>query len=167
LAKLALVDDAALVAVHELDGVFDGEDVLRARSVDLVEDRGERRGLPRACRAGHEDEAARVLRERVQDRRQAQLLERLDLLRDEAERGADRLALEVDVDAEAREPRHGVREVELPVELEVLLLLAREDAVEQRPRVVGGERLSVRARDVPAHAERGRAADRDVQIRRA
>ena len=70
------------------------------------------------------------------DRREAELLERLDLLRDEAERRAERLALEVDVDAEAREPGERVGEVELAVELEVLLLLGREDPVQRLARVV-------------------------------
>ena len=48
-----------------------------------------------------------------------QFLERLDLGRDQAERRADARALEVGVDAEAREPRNRVREVELPARLEV------------------------------------------------
>src|SRR5215831_12302676 len=46
-----------------------------------------------------------------------ELLERLDLLRDEAEGGHDRAALEVDVHPEAREARDRVGEVELAVEL--------------------------------------------------
>ena len=62
-ADLALVDDAALVAVHELDRILDREDVVGAVAVDLVDHRGERRRLARAGRAGHEDEAARLHRE--------------------------------------------------------------------------------------------------------
>ena len=68
---------------------------------------------------------------------QAELLERLDLVRDQAERGAERLALEEDVDAEARDARDRVREVDLAVDLEPLLLLGREDAVEQVARLLG------------------------------
>ena len=71
------------------------------------------------------------------DAGQAELLERLDLVRDQPERGAERLALEEDVDAEARDARDRVREVELAVDLEPLLLLGREDAVEQVARLVG------------------------------
>ena len=62
-AQLALVDDALLVRVQELDRVLDREDVLVARLVDLVDDRGERRRLARAGRAGDEHEAARLLGE--------------------------------------------------------------------------------------------------------
>ena len=62
--QLALVDDALLVVVQELDRVLDREDVLVARLVDLVDDRGERRRLARARRARDEHDAARLLGER-------------------------------------------------------------------------------------------------------
>ena len=162
---LALVDDAALVAVHELDRVLDRENVVAAGAVDLVDDRRERRRLTGTGRPGDENETARILGEAVQDVREVQLLERLDLLRNEPERRSDRFALVVDVDAEAREARHRVREVELTLQLEVLLLLAREDAIEERARVVRGERLEAfSAGDVPSHTERRRASDRDMQV---
>jgi hypothetical protein len=57
LADLALVDDALLVLVHELDRILDGEDVA-CGSVDVVDHRRERRRLARARRAGDDDEAA-------------------------------------------------------------------------------------------------------------
>ena len=155
-ADLALVDDAALVPVQELDRVLDREDVLGAGAVDLVDQRRERRRLARAGRAGHEHEAARLLGEaRAETRGQPELLERLDLLRDEAERGADGAALEVDVDAEAREAGDAVREVELPLDLEVLLLLAREDPVDELLRVLGRQLVVfVEARHLAVHANR-------------
>jgi hypothetical protein len=46
-------------------------------------------------------------------RRDAEVLQRLDLVRDQAERRAERLALPVDVHAEAGDVRDGVGEVEL------------------------------------------------------
>ena len=64
---------------------------------------------------------------------------RLDLGRDHAESGREALALVVGIDAEAGEPAHAVREVELPVELQVLLLLGRGDAVQELPRRLGVE----------------------------
>ena len=71
LADLALVDDAALVVVEELDRILDRDDVVGAGAVDLVDDRRERRGLTRAGRAGDEHEAARLGGQLVQARRQA------------------------------------------------------------------------------------------------
>ena len=62
-------------------------------------------------------------------------------------------ALEVDVDAEAREAGNRMREVELPLDLELLLLLAREDAVEELLRVLRRERrVLVQALDFSTHA---------------
>ena len=88
-ADLALVDDAGPVVVQELDRVLDREDVLVPGVVDVVEQRGERRRLARAGRPGDEHEPARLVGELVEPRRDAELLERLDLVRDEPEGGAD------------------------------------------------------------------------------
>ena len=153
------------MTVHELDRILNREDVVRACAIDLVDHRGESRRLAGTSRPGDEDEAARVLGEAVHDVREVQLLERLDLLRDEAEGRSDRLALVVDVDAEARDSRHRVGEVELALQLEVLLLLAREDPVEERTRVIRGERLEAFGpRNVPSHTECRRTSDRDMQV---
>ena len=95
LAHLALIDDAALVVVEELDRVFDRDDVIGARAVDLVDQRGERRRLTRARRAGEEHEPARLRGELVERGGQLEALERLDLGGDHAERGREALALVV------------------------------------------------------------------------
>ena len=81
-ADLALVDDAALVAVEELDRILDRDDVVGAGAVDLVDQRRERRRLTGAGRPGDEDEAARQLGEAREAVRQAELLERLQLVGD-------------------------------------------------------------------------------------
>ena len=57
-ADLALVHDAALVAVQELDRVLDGHDVTGALPVHDVDHRGQRRGLARSRGAGDDDEPA-------------------------------------------------------------------------------------------------------------
>ena len=54
----ALVDEAALVAVQEFDGVFDGDEVIGAVGVDAVDHGGERGGLTGTGGAGDEDQAA-------------------------------------------------------------------------------------------------------------
>ncbi len=69
--------------------------------------------------------------ELVQARRQAELLERANVRGDEAERAGQRLALVIGVDAEARQAAQAVREVELAVDLQPLLLLGRRDPVDQ------------------------------------
>src|SRR4029077_20105494 len=96
--------------------------------------------------AGDEHEAARPVGEDVKARRDAQLLERLDLGRDQAEGRAKGLTLPVHVHAEAREARDRVCEVDLAVELELLLLLGGENAVEQLLRAAGRQRAAVSPR---------------------
>ena len=88
-ADLALVDDALLVAVEELDRVLDGHDVLFARLVDRVDHGRQRGGLARAGRARDEHEAARLLGEVVDGGRQAEVVDGDDVGRDQAEGGAD------------------------------------------------------------------------------
>src|SRR2546430_2016304 len=102
---LALVDDAALVTVYELDRVFDREDVLGALAVDLVDQGRQRRRLAGPGRPGDQDEATRLLGQRMQGGRDPELLEGLDVGRDQPEGGAEGAALEENVDTEAGEAR--------------------------------------------------------------
>src|SRR5215813_13110271 len=60
---LALVDEALLVLVDELDRVLDGDDVIGAVLVHVVDERRQRRRLARAGRAGDDDEALRQVAE--------------------------------------------------------------------------------------------------------
>ena len=153
------------MAVQKLDRVLDREDVLRAVPVDLVDDGGERRRLTGAGRTGDENEAARLLRQLVQRRRDAELLQRLDLGRDQAKGRPDRLPLEVDIDAEARQAGDRVREIELALDLEILLLLARKDPVEQLLRLLRREGVVVaHALDFSPHANDGRRPDGHMEV---
>ena len=56
-AQLPLAERRGLVRMHELDGVFQRDDVAGQLFVELVEQRGQRRRLAGAGRAGDEDEA--------------------------------------------------------------------------------------------------------------
>jgi hypothetical protein len=149
-ADLALVDDALLVAVQELDRVLDGHDVLFARRVDLVDHRGQRGGLAGAGRARDEHEPTRLLAEVVDDGRQPQVVDRRDDRWDQAEGGAQRRALEVRVDAEAGLAGDRVSEVDLPVRLQALALIVREDPVDDLAGVRGHQLRVVLERDQAA-----------------
>ncbi len=164
-ADLALVDDALVVRVQELDRVLDREDVLLALAVDHVQHRGQRGRLAGAGRAGDEDEAARLAGELLQDGGQVELLEGLDLLRDVAEGGADRAALEEAVDAEAGHVGDRVGEVELGVVLEPLALVVVEDRVDDLARLLRGQRRDVLERhDPPADAHGGTEAGGQMHV---
>ena len=142
---LALVDDAAVVGMQDLDRVLDRDDVLLPVAVHVVDHRRERRRLSRAGRAGDEDEAAVLLGELLDARRQVELLEARHGLRDDAEGERGRAALPVGVDAEAREVAVLVRDVEVAGVVEVLELLGRAAADDLEHR---GERRVVERRHV-------------------
>jgi hypothetical protein len=154
------------VAVEELDRVLHGHDVLVALGVDQVDHRRERRRLARAGRAGHEHQAAWLLGEVTQDRRQAERAQRRHVLGDQAESGAERGALEEDVDAKARPAGDRVGEVELPVGLQALALVVGEDRVDDLANRLRGQRRVVERHQLPALAQHRRRAGGHVEVRR-
>ena len=133
-ADLALVDDALLVRCRNSIG----SSIVRMCSsrvrVDLVDDPGERGRLARPRRARDEDQAARPAREVVEDGREAERLDARQLLR--ISRNAAEIAWRwyVRVHAEAGDAGDRVGEVELPVRLEALTLIVREDRVDDLAR---------------------------------
>src|SRR5574341_1050749 len=129
---LALVDEAFLRLVHELDRVLHGENVAVLVLVDVVDHRRQRRRLARAGRPGDEHEAARVLGDGGEDLRCVQLLEAQHLGRDRPHHGGGAALLHERVDAEPREPRHREREVALEVLLVSLALRVVHDVVDHR-----------------------------------
>ena len=63
-AHLALGDVATLGRLDNFDGVFDGDYMVGARFVEVVDNRGQRGGLARADGTGDEDEPV-VVREHL------------------------------------------------------------------------------------------------------
>ena len=98
---LALVHEAALRRVDELDRVLDREDVGVPGLVDEVDHGGERRRLARARRPGDEDEAALAVAELLHDGRHVERVERGDHRGNRPQDRAGAAALHEDVHAEA------------------------------------------------------------------
>jgi hypothetical protein len=156
--------------MEDLDRILDRDDVLAARLVDVVDDRGERGGLSGAGRAGHEHEAAVLVGHRLDAGRHAQVGEARDVFRDDAEGEGDGPALAEDVDAEARQVPGRVGDVELPRFVEGLTLRGRqlrddrerslEVGIRQR-RVVG------EWRELAVTSENGQLAHLQVDVARA
>ena len=162
---LALVDEAVLVLMDVLDRILDGQDVLVALGIDLVEHRGERRRLAAAGRTGDQHQAARPVREVGEHRGQAELAEGADLLGDEPVDRADRAALGEDVAAEAGADRlDAEREVELHRLLEALLLRVGQHAVDQLFGFGRRQLGLLKALQAAVHADLRRGARRDVQV---
>ena len=104
----------------------------------------------------------------LQDRRQAELVDRADLHRDDAQDEPDRAALLEDVAAEAAEARHAVGEVDFLRFLELLALRRRHDRGAHRDDVLVVEPLLLgRRHQRAADAHHREAADLEVQVRGA
>jgi len=164
---LALIDVALLVAVKELDRVLDGDDVLVAGLVDLVDHRRQSGGLAGSGRAGDDHEAAGLLRELVKDVGQAELVEPWDVDGDQPEGRAQAVALEEGVHAEARLPGHRIGEVDLPLVLEALPLVLGEDRVDELAGVRLREARVLERLEDAVDADDGRIADPQVEVARA
>ena len=109
---LALVHDRPAVAMKELDGILDRHHVRAARSVDVVDHRGQRRALAAARRAGHQHESALFFGDPAKHRRQQQVVDRQDSRGDDAKHHAHRAALLKHVDAKSSEAADAVRQVD-------------------------------------------------------
>ena len=162
---LALVDDRLLVAVQELDGVLDGDDVLAALRVDVVDHRGEGGGLARAGGPRAQDQPALLLGDLLEHHREAQLADGHDLDGDDAEHEAHRAALLEDVAAEAAEAGDGVGDVDLEVLLELLLLAVAHDGERHGDGVLLHEALGLHQRDeLAVDAQDGVRPDLQVEV---
>ena len=136
-------------------------------AVDLVDHRRQRRRLAGAGRAGDEHQAARLVADLLDDRRQAELLEAEDLVRDLPEDGGDGAALVEDVRAEARQALDAEREVELEVLLEAVLLRVGEHRVGELLGLRRRQRRHVQRHELAVDADLRRRVGRDVKVRAA
>src|SRR5215472_2671401 len=121
----ALIHQAALVVVQELDGVLDGDHMLVALAVDLVEHGGERGGLTGAGWPGDEDEPAGLVAKPLHDSRKAESVKSLDVPRNRTEHGANCAALVEAVAAEACQVLQPEGKVQLQVLFKAMFLRIR------------------------------------------
>ena len=148
LAHLALVDEAALERVHELDRVLHGEDVVVARLVEEVDEGGEGRRLAGARGPAHDHQPLVVLRDLREVRGQPDLGDRGRALRDDAEDAVQPLLVDEHVGAVAAGGRDVVAEVELLLLLQPVPLRVGQDLADHRLGLLGGERLALGADEV-------------------
>ena len=152
--------------MHELNRVFDGDDLAAALAVDQVHQVIERRRLARAGRAGDQHQAVGLARQVVNLLRQPQFLARGDALAAKAEA---HFRMPVAPVERGPDPPGGAvqqRNAQLPFLLELLLLLLVEQA--RRPsRVISAsrQRVLVGDDDLAVDAEGGRHAGHEVQVR--
>ena len=121
--------------------------------------------LPGTGRTGHEDQAAREVRPRLDDRRNAERVEVDDLVRNRAHHTSDRVPLHEDIHAEATLAGKRVRRIQLEVVLELLALLLRDDGVHHLADLRAVQRRQMRhGVKIAVHADDRRRACSQVQV---
>ena len=106
-AHLALVDQRFFALIDVLDGVLDGQDMLGAALVDMLDHRRQRRGFAAAGGTGDQDQTARLVRHLLQHGGQPQLRQRGDMVVEQAQGGSQLILLHKHVGAAAGAVRRG------------------------------------------------------------
>ena len=162
---LALRDQAVGVLMHELDRVFDGDDVTVCMFVAMADHGRQRRGLAGAGAADDQDQAALGQDQVFQDGRQAELFESWNLGRDDAQHRADAPLLDEDIDAKPANAGWVDREVALLGGIELANLVIVHDRAHQRRGLLRLQRLLGQRRQFAVDLARRRKVRRDEQVR--
>ncbi len=157
-ADFALGDDAALVLVHELDRIFDSDDVAGRVLVAVADHRRQRGRLTGTGSADEDDDAALGHRQRLDHRRQAELVHGRDARLDAAQHHADLVALVEAADTEAAHARHADGEIALVGLLEFLALRGRHHVQHQVAALLRGQRRLRDRGDLAVDLDRRRHA---------
>ena len=166
-SDLALIDDAFLMLVDELDRIFYRDDMAFSLAVDLVDHRGESGRFSGAGWPGDENQSAGLLRHLGDRTRKSELIEGFDRERNLPDDHRHAAALLEHVAAEASETLNSEREIELVFQLEALLLHFGEHRIRQLQRVLRGQ-LTFRGRVcyVTIDAQLGALTGHDMQVGR-
>jgi len=151
--------------VHELDRVFDRQDVAVLVFVEVIHHRRQRGRLAGTGRPRHQHQAARPHRQLGEDLGRVELFQRQDFRRNRPHHGRGAAFLVEGVDAEARQARDREREVALQHFLVLLALAVVHDVIDHAVHVLVLERRQVDAAHVAVHADHRRQAGRQVQVR--
>ena len=151
--------------MHEFDRVFDGEDVLIATVVHVVNHGGKSGALARTRRPRHHYQPSRQIRNISKDLPQAQLLHRQHLGGDGTKHRRRTAVLIEGVHPEARESRHLEGEVCLHELFVVLALFIGHDLVDETMDFLVIHGGDIDLADVSVDSDQGRHAGREMQIR--
>ncbi len=165
-SDFALVDDRLLVGEDELDRVLEREDVPRPALVAEIEHRRERGRFARAGRADHQDQAALLHDDFLEDLRHAERIQRGNTGRDVAHHDRGRALLAESADAEAADALHRQRRIELHLVLVHLDLALGQDVVKELLHGVGRHDGLVDRHGDAVDLDVDRRAHRNEDVRR-
>ena len=117
-----LIDKALLVAVQELNGVFDGDQMVGAVGIDAVDHRRQRGGLTGPRRSGNQHQPALLFADFGDYGGEVQFFRGANLGGNDAQHHADVATLLENVDAETAQASDTVSHIQFRCFLELLLL---------------------------------------------
>src|SRR5436190_13998650 len=122
---LTLSDKGKLVFMQEFDRILDRNDMAVSCGVYVVDDRRQCGRFTGTGRAGHEDEAPHLVRDRVYHRRQAELVKIQYGVGNYAGNDANGVSLLENIYAETAKARYTVANIDLKNLFEMLFLAVR------------------------------------------
>jgi len=144
-ADLPLVHRGHPVAVEDLDGILERQDVNGPSGVDAVDDGAERGSLPRAGRTGHQDQPSWGIGHRLDHPWEAQLLEGGTADPHPPQHQADRAALAEHVHPQPPQAGQGVSEVGFVLLFQLLPAMSGHDRMGHHFGVLRCERPALEA----------------------
>ena len=163
-ADLDLLDDGVAVGVHELDRIFDGDDVIAAVGVDQVDQRGQRGAFSATGGAGDQHQALAGFGQLAQAGGEVQGFESGDFFRKQPEAARDGPALIVNVGAEAADAFAAETQIRGSVALQILGLGRSHQREQQMPRFLGAQRRTRGGGEHASDAQRHRSPGDQQEI---
>ncbi len=151
--------------MDELDRILHRQDVIVARLVEEIYQRGQRRRLARSGRTADQHQALVIVGDFGQMRGQPELDDRRRLLGDDAEDTVVAAVIVEDVRAIAAGLRDDVAEIDLMRLLQRVPLRLRQHFLQHGLGLRGREGIALRAQQVGGQADDRRLADGEMKIR--
>ena len=163
-ADLALVDGREDAPVRVLNRILDGDAPARSHVVDAVDDARQRRGLARASRPDHQQQALRAISEVHDHIGQTQLFGVRNMRGDRPKRSRHPALLEIRVDPEPASVVNRERKIHLALQLVQRPLPRGHHRIQQHPHIAFGQDLLRQGPQRAGHPDQRRAPAGQVQI---
>ena len=150
--------------MHELDRVFDGDNMIVPVEIRMIDHCRERGRFTGTGRAGDKDQALLQHRKFFQDLRQSQFINRQYLRRNRAERGRDAVLLLEEIDAVAHHVRNFIAKIDIEPFFEFLDLSFRRNFINHRFQLVVLQRWKVDPDQIAVDPQHRRVVGREMKI---